>query len=457
MATIDRLTLRSRIGLRNGWLRQTEGAAETLTGATTAVGSTTTLVDTALYSSARDQFIRQRDIVAIMEDGTSNKARGDRRVATGPPDSSGVLTVSPAFSAIIDSSIDYQIWDADGPSPDLIDRMIDLALREDCWRWLKTPITYVPGGHVDEGMVINTDEIDDAAGLKLWTLANSAKATLPSLAPPDEFVRRVIRVTGSGAINGYLESRPLDVDVENRSAWNIHALVRAGPDTDACRIVIRDLTNTADITPTTALTRTREAFALLESSFTIPTNCEQIAIRLQVDADGDIGDFAWVQAWPSGQTRFSLPPHIVSKDHVGSVFALWGNTFDEFRPVPWGGSVERRDVAGTGVSLVLNPAPGAARVWFYEKDTFPTLTSATPAATDDDNTTWAAPEWVIAAAEYEIYKTLSRRDQKEAPGRWDGLLLDAEIELGIMQRQYGADPMYVSDNATPTYRVTGRV
>ncbi len=453
MATIDRLTLRSRIGLRNGWLRQAEGAPETVTGSATSQGNAggTTLIDTKLYSTARDQFVRQRDIIAI----TSGSERGSRSLATGPPDSSGVVTVSPALSGQIDSAVTYQIWDGDGPHPDLIDRMIDLALREDCWRWLRTPLPYVPGGDIGEDLSVSSNNLVNPAGTVIWTGTN-ATPTLPSLAPPDEFVRRVLRVTAS-ATSGYMESQAMDVDVEKRPGWHIHALVRAGPAADAGRIVLRDLTNGADITPETALTRSREAFALLESKFTIPDDCEQIAIRLQCDANTDIADFAWVQAWPDGQTRFSLPPRIVSKDHVGSVFTLQGDTFDQFRPVPWSGSVERRDVAGTGVSLALTPAPDGKRVWFYEKDSFPTLTTATPAAADDDNTTWAAPAWVIAAAEYEIYKALARRDQRATPGRWDGMLLDAEIELGIMQGQYGADPMMVEDRAEPTYRVTGRV
>lgn len=455
MAQVDRLTLRSRIGLRNGWLRQREGVAETVTGTTDGGGSSTTLVDSKLYSTARDQFVRQRDIVAILIAGGSNDARGERSVATGPPTSSGVVTVSPAFSATIDTAVTYQVWDADGPHPDLIDRMIDLALREDCWRWVPTPLTYVPGGDVGEELSVSSNDLVNPAGTIIWTGTN-ATPTLPSLAPPDEFVRRVLRVTAS-ATSGYMESQAMDADVENRPGWHIQALVRAGPGADAGRIVLRDLTNGADITPDTALTRTREAFALLESAFTIPTDCEQIAIRLQCDANTDIADFAWVQAWPDGQTRFSLPPRIASKSRVGSVFTLWGDTFDQFRPVPWSGSAERRDVAGTGVSLVLTPPPSGKRVWFYEKASFPTITTAAPAAADDDNATWATPEWVIAAAEYEIYKALARRDLKEAPGRWNGMLVDAEIELGIMQRQYGADPMYVSDKAAPTYRATSRV
>ena len=434
-------------------MRQVEGAAEVATGAATSQGNAggTTLIDTGLYSSARDQFVRQGDIVCI----TSGSERGSRSVATGPPDSSGVITVSPAFSGQIDSAVTYQIFDGDGPHPDILDRMLDEALDKRLWRWLKTPVTHVPGGDVGEELSIDgSDDVVDGT-TKIWTSTN-APATLPSLAYPDEFVRRSIHLI-AGAANGYVESQALDADVDNRPSWAIHALIRAGPGADAGRIVIRDLTNNADITPDTALTWTREAWGLIESCFTIPAACEQIAIRLQCDGNGDLMDFAQIQAWPVRQTRFSLPQRITSDAMVGSVFIRRGGVFDEFRPAPWDGAVERRDAAGTGVQLVLTPAPGSAAVWFYEKDSFPKLTSATPAATDDDNTTWAVEDWLLTVAESLCYERLQRRDRKEVPGRWDEAVAQAELDAGIMQRLYGAEPMLVEDRAQPTHRAVSRM
>lgn len=457
MATVDRLTLRSRIGLRNGWMKRLEGVGELKTGTTSGAGAAdgSTIVDTRIYSTARDQFVRQRDIIAI----TSGARRGDRRVATGPPSSAGVVTVSPTFGAQIASGVNYEVWDADGAHPDLVDSMIDLALREDCWRWLRTPITYVPYGDFGEELAVSGSELVDGS-TTAWAGTN-ATPSLVALTPPTEYVRRALRVTATAA-NGYMESQALDVDVDNRDSWWVHALVRAlatagGNAGGAATLVLRDLTNGADITPDEALTWTRRGWGLIESSFTIPADCNKIALRLQADANTEIADWAWVQAWPIGQRRFSLPPRIASKDWVGSVFVRKGTIFDEFRPEPWTGGLERRDVGGTGVSLYLNHAPQGRSIWFYEKDSFPTITSAPPVAADDDNTTWAVAEWVIAAAEYEIYKALARRDWKEAPGRWDERLRDAAVELGVFQERYGAEPMFVEDRPQPSYVATERV
>ena len=107
MPLIDRQEIRRRIGLENGWI--IEG---NLTANGAADGST--ILDTNLYSDARDQYVRNRDIIAI----TSGDRRGDRRPTTGGLGSDGVLVASPLFGAQIVSGVSYEIWVADGPHPD---------------------------------------------------------------------------------------------------------------------------------------------------------------------------------------------------------------------------------------------------------------------------------------------------------------------------------------------------
>jgi len=464
LAVITRQALRTRIGRDRAWLRHAPAAPATASGTTTSAGAAdgSTLVDTGIYSTAIDQLVRQRSVICI----TSGARRGDRRYATGPPTSAGVITVSPAFGAQIAGSVTYEVWDPDGPHPDIVDRMIDKALLEDCWRWLPVPITYVPYGDFGEELAVSGSNLVDGS-TTAWT-GTTATPSFVSQVPPQEFVRRAVRITATAG-GGYLQSQSIDVDVDNRSAWRIEALCRAqgaGSAGGDARIVLRDLTAGADITPATALSWLRRGWGLINSEFTIPASCNQIAIRLVTQNNAEATDWAWVQAWPKDQTRFSLPQRIVALKHVGSTFVRVGDIFDNFKRAPFSGALDRREVGGTGVQLVVDPPPGSEPLWFYERDSFPTLTSATPAAADDDNTTWAADLWLRAAVSWELYRWLGERDRKTEQGAaedgssrplmrgWGQAEAKALEELLAMQAEYGAQPMAVEDASSPAYRAT---
>ncbi|MGH7342420.1 MAG: hypothetical protein ACREKH_18185, partial [Candidatus Rokuibacteriota bacterium] len=118
---------------------------------------------------------------------------------------------------------------------------------------------------------------------------------------------------------------------------------------------------------------------------------------------------------------------------------------------PYRGTIERRDPGGTGVQLELGTAPGGRSLWFYEKRGFPALTSATPAAADDDNTTWAAEPWLRSALAWECYRYLADRDRASSgqAQEWRQAENKAAEELMAMQREYGAEPMVAEDATVP--------
>lgn len=442
MPLVDRQAIRTDIGRITDWL---------ITGTTDGVGAGdgSTIVDTGLYSKARDQHVRNRSIVAIVEGNPDQ--RGERRYATGPPSTAGVLTVSPVFGGEIASGIDYEIWDADGPHPDDIDRAIDRALADACWYWRTTPLTDMQGGDVGDELVLDGNNIDDDLGRQLFT-ATDVTTTLPELDPPDEFARRIIRATAT-ASPGYLEALQIDVDPDNRSGWRIESLMRASSGSAAggdARLVLYDQTNSVVFAANTdPLKWTRRGWGLLESGFTVPATCEAFSVRLQVQTSTQVGDFAWVQVWQQNQTRFSLPRRVASKRRVGPVFERTGTKFGQFARREWRGNLERREAMGRGVSLVLRPSPGSRSLWFYEKTPFPALTSSTPAATDDDAQTWAAVEWIRTAALAECYRFLWRRDRKEYPQRWVDEREDAEAELQAIQAEYGIEMLMTEDSPRP--------
>ena len=456
MPLITRAAIRQELGRRKHWVIPRTGV-----GTTTTNGNAggTTLTDTALYSTAQDQHIKNRSVVAILE----STARGQRRLATGPADSSGIVTVSPAFSAQIASGVDYEIWYPDAPHPDEIDLCIDRALERLCWQWHLTPLTLLPGGDVGDDLSISSGNVIDGASVTVWTATN-ATPTLPQLTPPSEFTRRAIRVTAS-ATPGYLQSQDIDVvapDADDSGAteisatWEIHALVRAQGTvfaTQDARIVVYDVTNSAAITTDpTILQSTQRGWQLISGTFTIPDGCDRIAIRLQVQTNAYVGDFAWIQLWNPAYTTYSLPLRIPSKRFVGPVYERIGSTYKTFQRREWRGQLERRETPGRTVELhfgqgVSNP------LWFYERVGYPTLTTATPVAGDDDNSTWAAEDWIVGAALVECYRLLRARDkQPDGSSRWDGDLLEAETELIALNADYGIEMMPTDDSPKPSGR-----
>lgn len=449
MPLVDRQSLRTEIGRNESWLKVRPGAPKEASGinsGTLANGIT----DSALYSSAIDQFVKQRDVIAI----TSGARRGERSFATGPPSSAGVVTVSPPFSGPLAPGDTYEIWDADGPHPDIVDRMIDKALAEDLFRWQPVPLGYIPGGDFGEELGIGFGTIIDASNnnTTIWT-RNSGSLGMLFVTPSfeNEFTRRVLQLVANA--NGlYLElTNALQVDPELRPSWYVSAFVRVTGQTE---IVLRDVTNGQNITPAKPLTHSGRGWRLLESSFQLPSTCRELNIRLSLPTSGSVAEYAWIQAWPIGQTRFSLPPRVGSVNDVGTVFYHVGNTFDEFRRELFQGAVERREYAGRRVQITLEPGPAQKRIWYYEKKPFIVpgssgLTGPTPTPTDDDNTTFAPAAWVVAAATWEIYEYLKRRDRHTRPGLWDDLLAQAKLRHLAFQQQYGAEPMTVEESARP--------
>lgn len=448
MSLSDRKTIRQAIGKDNSWL---------ITGATNdTAGNVSSIIDSTIYSSVRDQHVRARDVVSIIESGDSR--RGERRLATGPPTSAGLISVSPDFGGTIGNAVDYEIWKGDGPHPDEIDRCIDKALAEACWYWKLSPVTMLRSGDSEEDLSVNGANLEDADGNVLWTGTNVTPAQ-PSLEYPEEYIRRVIQIT-AGASPGYTESPVIEVDNDERN-WRVFAFVRAfSGDAGAgeARLVLVDKTNsTTFATATDPLYTDTRGWRLLKSNFTIPVNCHQIALRLQVQTSGDIGQFGAIQLLHKDRNVFSMERRVTHKKQVGSLLILTGDDYRQLKRQQWGGHLERREVAGRGVSLEIDPVIGENMLWFYERTGYPALTVGGAAGVDDDEETWSALEWVKTAASFYVYEYLSKRDRVVAPDRWRNALRDARELLEVIQEDYGIEPMHVEDSPQRTRRAMRRV
>lgn len=447
---IARESIRRRIG---------EESQKLIRGTCTSDGSTTTVVDSSLYSSVQDQRVRARAVVALTGGHTD---RGQRRWATGPPSTAGVITVSPAFTTGGEQDETYEIWDADFLHPDDIDLAIDRALQRSCWFWRAVPLSMYytdPEALEDNPTGSNNLELKGTSTV-IWN-ANSASVALNEWGyTPDEPDRLAITVQAL-ASPGYLESNSIPVDPDRRSRWRMCGLLyKPNSNAQVVSIIPYDNTNGADIdTDETNSIATGEGpfIRFIETGFTLPSGCYDLTFRLHVDTNGQTGNFGWLSFWEEGQTTFHLPPNVQSKRHVGPVFRRVGDDYREFKRLPWQGQLQRREAVGRGVALELSPAPGARDLWYYHKTSFPALTSSTPAAADDDNATWAAEEWVVWASLVEVYEALRRRDREEYPTRWLEDLDEARMKLQALQADYGIEPMLTDDSSKPRGRAILRV
>lgn len=461
MRLIDREDIRLALGDKTGWELHGGRGADT-TGAGAADGST--VIDSSLYSLARDQHVRKGSVIGITESG--NARRGERRYAAGVPSTAGAVTVSPVFGGQIGSGLRYEVWHPDAPHPDELDGFIDDALQESCWYWRLVPLTTLRGGDVgDELAVSGTNIIDtgDANAVIMAAGGGSPTITLPDISLPEAHARRAIRIA-SGAAAGVLQTLNEDVDPEFRQYREVRAILRVfptsgnGASNDVARIVPYDVTNSAEIavTPSDGLEWSHRGWGQVYASFTIPATCERLAYRLVVNDVDDTGDFAAIWTHDPQQTDFFLPRRIASKKDIGQLYEIQGDVFGRYTPHQYRGTMERRDIAGYGVGLRIDP-PSSRWLWYYEKTNFPKLTTNPPAATDDDAQTWAALPWVRDAALVHAYRFLQDRDEKEHPDRWVRKLVQAEISLRAKQVKFGAEPMLVENSPRPRGRAITKV
>lgn len=442
-----RLLLRQEIGEEEQWLvhkSTTNGG-----GGTAGIS----IVDTKLYSSVQDQKIQPRDVIAILE----GEERGERSFAKNSVDQDGTVGISPDFTGVIATGMDYEVWSNVGPHPDLIDSMIDRALAELCWRWVAVCMTLLPGGDVGPELAVSSDQIVDDRGTVIWTKKTTAVATLPvgGLGAQDfPYVRNT-----AGAANSYLESIAIEVNPAEK-AWRFELDIRAfaadGISAGEAEVYIWDTTNDAQISTKTRLRCQTRGWQHLEADFNIPPTCHQLKVRLQVPTSTNIGDFSNMQLWDKDAKRFLAPRRVANKRSIGPVFERVGSVVNQMFPRPYSGSLEHREAEGEAVAIQMDPGPGSSSYWYYEKRPYSGLTSSPVVATDDDRYTRAQRDWIKPAAKVLIYRTLLRRDLREAPRLWSQNLSAAIDELEVAQQAYGIEPKFTEDSPKRTRRITRR-
>src|SRR3990167_8204573 len=227
----------TRRNLLSRFLRETGlGHYGTATG-----GSTTTLVDTTTLQST--QFSDQDWVggwARISRDagGAAAAPEAEIRPITTYAPSTGTITVNPAFTAAPVSTDNYELWRF--PSPRMILDSLDTLLQEEVWLPCWSPLS----------QIIDFDMEQD--NMTHWTGTN-ATVTKVTIEPALNGKRWLSVVSTSAG--GYATSPTYNV--EPSKSYYVSTLVHpTSTFTLGPQLVVRDITNSANITGTVTWSRT---------------------------------------------------------------------------------------------------------------------------------------------------------------------------------------------------------
>jgi len=274
------------------FILENAGRLRARVGVTTAVGTTTTLVDNTRFGGpknaaewARGSPIR---ITKQLDAGTARVGQNTFLSAYDP--TTGTITVSPAIiqPVIGDTFIVVQKTIAED-----IDRLIEAlnrALTRSCLRRMGVPLTYVPNGDLMAALV--------STG---WTVFNNATIAYVDNAHPDGWYQRLMQLTG-GTTGQRVASTTLKASPGD--TWNLAYTIQIttpGSGTGIAIMVVQDETNSVPITPSFQFgTASTSSFAPVDvlATFVVPATCSQISFRPTVGKAGDVGLFGPISAAP---------------------------------------------------------------------------------------------------------------------------------------------------------------
>jgi|SRR3990170_1608035 len=406
-----------------------------LLGTTTATASASDhLVDTARLAS--EKLTENEFEGCFVRVNTGTGVLGDRVRVDYLDIINGRLYVSPSFSTSPPSGSTYEIWQS-GVDPDDVDRARDKALTKKCSTWYYHPISAVP----------NSAYIEALASAN-WEALGATTVAKQSLSFPYELFRDSILCTNA-ALDGGVESA--NIYVQPGQSWYLYVPVSVRSGTG--EVIVRDNTNNAEISLNGTATETLRGWSGIEVTFTIPSGCQDITVRLTGQEATAIVEWGPVYMHRDGQRRVPIPARITTTGYAGPVFAILDPPVSG-KSVYWGEELYQEvNVAGrqqVGDAVVLqfargltsNPYAFAERL-FYDALSTDYQTAAQRAVGDAASTTcpleYVVPAMVRLLAEDYIHKQPERLDY------WTKVRADALQLLAPAERTFGPIPMPVQE------------
>lgn len=218
--------------------------------------------------------------------------------------SSGTIWVSPSFSAVPTTSTTYEIY-RPGLEPDDVDRARDKALEYLCSRWQILPVSIVTNA---DYLVNVTDG---------WTATDTTLARQAGTFPTELWPATML-ATNSGASGNARSASIYAIREEDFFYLYVPVSVRSG----TAQVIVRDVTNGADIDLNGNSSETRRGWSGFEITGQIPSGCDEIQVWLQGDGAGDIVEWGPVFFQPQNWRRIQLPERVDSKEKVGHIYRL---------------------------------------------------------------------------------------------------------------------------------------
>ena len=341
----------------------------------------------------------------------------------------GDLYVTPSFSAAPDSSTTYEIWRR-GIFPDDVDRLRDEALTSICSRWQLLPISHVT----------NAAYFIDLTG---WTATSATQARQGGTFPTEVWPASTL-VTNSG-VDGRSASTSIYALQPTDGFWlYVPVSVRA----QTASVIVRDVTNSVNITLNGTSTATRRGWTGLQVSGTIPATCDEVQVWLGGASATMIAEFGPVFFQTQGARRVQLE-RPESRDFVGSIYRLtqyasetgdkWGEEYMEEVK-----GVRRRQVNDV-VNLMFDerilddPYLYEERV-FYEALSTTYLTAA-GRVVGDAATTDCPLDYAGAATA----KLVAERYLTDDPQFYGTVLAKAQERLAKYERRFGPEPKAIQE------------
>jgi hypothetical protein len=239
---------------------------------------------------------------------------------------------------------------------------------------------------------VQDGDMGDSAITSLWTASVStvSKVVMPW---PGTIGQRYLRVLNAG----YAASNAMPCQAGDQ--WRIDALVYVLTGTGT--LVVRDNTNAANITLSgDGGSYTGTGWKRLDNTFTIPTGCETITVRLGSTGATDDSYWTSIIAYQQNERRFLLPARCTPK-RLGRMLRRTGTEYEDFHfhesGHPW--SVQG---GGAGEVVELNNAAGTGDPPYIEE------LRPYEALTTDAAITECPDELAIKASIYETYKQMAR-------------------------------------------------
>lgn len=391
-----------------------EVARRTGLGLPLTVTADTTTITGSSNNELKGPFTASRFPIGAPIRVTAGGATTDNAYVSAYSPSAGTITVSPtittaATACLVAYDLTLEHWD-------WVVQAVNRAIANRAGRWRKTALTFVPDGDM-QGATVADYWTAAANGTAAYATAQAFPAGSAADVAGPVGLSRVVQLTSDGVGASSVTGNGIrtQLTTQNR-AWYFKTAIRLVSGTGTASFVMRDNTNSADITlqivrgndALTLTTTTFGDFLICEGTFQVPATCAEIAPRLVLSALSMVAQMAPVILFPLDAMTFPLPNRIDSENFIGNFY--YGTTLSNpggiesiafSEAITQGGATHHFDNQGDHLSVTFNFRP-TSPVYFDEYANDPALSAIT-------DTTTLPLDYIADWAAYELLEFISRR------------------------------------------------